>query len=239
MTTRNRGKEGRDDELFRSEKAQITISQALADVSYLLSRGYSEKSSIALAGNRYKLNTRQQKALRGMAASEEDVKLRKSKQLRNEDLVGKDVDIDGFNLLILLETAFSGGYLFKGLDEVYRDLSSVHGSYKRVTKTMEVLKIIGDYLSSQTSGAITWYFDTPVSNSGRLKTILTELAEIKQFNWRVELVFNPDKVLADSTNVVISSDAFILNKCKLWYNLVEALSKDDWTIFKPNVGSKR
>ncbi len=232
MTTRNRGKEANDDALFGSTKAKNALSEAVQDVSYLLGRGYSNKSSVSVAGARYKLNARQQKALRGLAASPQEVESRQSKVLPPSQLTNKRVDIDGFNLLILLETAYSGGYLFKGMDGAYRDLSSVHGSYKRVTKTMEVLKAVGDYLKSLKVSEVWWYFDTPVSNSGRLKTILFELAEAQGYNWQVELVYNPDKVLASSENVVISSDAFILNECKLWFNIVEQLRSKDWTIFE-------
>lgn len=232
MTTRNRGKEASDDILFDNPKVTRAISEAVEDVSYLLGRGYSAKSSVTLAGARYKLNVRQQKALRGMAASSEEIKLRQSKVLEPSDLANKCINIDGFNLLILLETAYSCGYLFKGLDGAYRDLSSVHGSYKRVTKTMEVLKTIGDYLQSLELGEVTWFFDTPVSNSGRLKTILYELAEEQGYNWQVKLVYNPDKVLASSKNVVVSSDAFILNECKGWFNIGEQLRSQDWTVFE-------
>ena len=232
MTTRNRGKEGRDDELFGTEKARMAICNAVADISYLLGKGYNEKSSVALAGNRYKLNTRQQKAVRGIAASIDDVKQRNKKEVSASFLTGKNLDIDGFNLLILLETAYSGGYLFKGMDGAYRDLSSVHGSYKRVTKTMDVLEQVGHLLKTHNVGVITWYFDTPVSNSGRLQTILGEFASTRNFNWRIELVFNPDKVLAQSTNVVVSSDAYVLNECQNWFNLPELLINTDWNIFK-------
>jgi hypothetical protein len=40
--------------------------------------------------------------------------------------------IDGFNLLITIESALSGGYIFIGVDGGFRDLSSIHWSYKRV-----------------------------------------------------------------------------------------------------------
>jgi len=232
MTTRNRGKEANDDLLFGSTMAKTALNEAVQDVSYLLGRGYSNKSSVSIAGARYKLNARQQKALRGIAASSQEVGLRQSKVLPPSQLAKKHIDIDGFNLLILLETAYSGGYLFKGMDGAYRDLSSVHGSYKRVTRTMEVLKAVGDYLKALKVGEVRWYFDTPVSNSGRLKTILYELAEEQGYNWQVELVYNPDKVLASSENVIISSDAFILNECKQWFNIVEYLRKDSWTVFE-------
>ena len=39
------------------------------------------------------------------------------------------------------------------------------------------------------------------------------------FNWEVELVFNPDTVLVKNNNVVISSDGWILDRVDKWFNL--------------------
>lgn len=57
---KNRGKEGSDDRLFGQEFMQRKIKEAVFDMSFLLERGYGEASSCELAGNRYKLNKRQQ-----------------------------------------------------------------------------------------------------------------------------------------------------------------------------------
>lgn len=102
------------------------------------------------------------------------------------------IEIDGFNILILLESALSGGYVFKGRDGLYRDISSVHGSYKRVVKTEEAILMIGECLQSLKVQRVKWYLDQPVSNSGRLKSKLLELSGAQAFNWEVELVFDPD-----------------------------------------------
>jgi hypothetical protein len=122
-------------------------------------------------------------------------------------------------LLILLESALSGAYLFQGRDGLYRDISSVHGSYKRVMQTEEAIIMVGKELRELQAGPVRWLLDRPISNSGRLKTFLLEAAAKAAFDWEVELVFNPDKVLAQSDAVVISSDGWILDTCRRWYNL--------------------
>lgn len=225
MTTRNRGKEGSDDRLFGDPKMQEKIKNAAADMCYLLTRGYAEKSSIQLVGNRYRLNVRQQKALQGMCAGNQYVELRKNKELQNADINGKTLIIDGFNLLIILESALSGAYLFKGVDGCYRDISSVHGTYKRVQKTEEALLLIGRTLQELNVAHVHWVFDQPVSNSGRLKTILRELAEQEGFPWEISLAYNPDKIIAASEYIAVSSDAWILNETKHWFNLTGHIIK--------------
>lgn len=217
MAQRNRGKHPNDDKLF-NKKWQKVFKEAVIDLSYLLTRGYGDKSSIQLVGNRYRLNSRQQKALMRLSADRNKIPLRLDKALSSTQLAGKNIAIDGFNLLILLENALSNAYLFKCLDGTYRDISSVHGSYKRVIKTEEAIILVGNILKSLGSKEVLWLLDAPVSNSGRLKQMLLQLAETHQFNWKVELVNNPDKELAESKAVVISSDAWILDRCIEWFN---------------------
>ena len=134
-------------------------------------------------------------------------------------MAGKKVEIDGFNLLILLESALSGAYIFRGRDGTMRDVSSVHGSYKRVQKTEPAIHLIGEVLQGLQVAKAHWYFDQPVSNSGRLKTMLYQISTANNFNWDIDLVYEPDKVLAQSEAVVITADGWILNECKQWYNL--------------------
>ncbi|WP_299221494.1 DUF434 domain-containing protein [uncultured Aquimarina sp.] len=219
MPVRNRGKEASDDRLFGDPKMQEKLKEAAKDMCYLLSRGFAEKSSLQLVGNRYRLNARQQRALQGISASEQKILLRGERSITPDNLKDKTIAIDGFNLLIIMESAISGAYVFKGLDGYYRDVSGVHGTYKRVQKTEETLLLIGNTLNELGAIAVDWYFDAPVSNSGRLKTMLRELAEQYQFPWNIYLENNPDKVLADSDHIVVSSDAWVLDRALQSFNL--------------------
>lgn len=219
MTTRKRGKDASDDRLFGDPKMQKKLINGVKDMCYLLSRGFAEKSSLQLVGNRYKLNARQQCALRGMSASEQQISLRSACRIKHENLKNKKVVVDGFNLLILLESALSGAYVFKGLDDHYRDVSGVHGTYKRVQKTEEALMLVGNSLKELGVLSVVWYFDAPVSNSGRIKTKLRELADLHQFPWEIELVNNPDVELINSDQIVISSDAWVLNQAQVHFNM--------------------
>ncbi|MBP1650691.1 MAG: hypothetical protein H6Q26_848, partial [Bacteroidetes bacterium] len=89
---------------------------AVADMYYLLSRNYPAKAAVALVGNRYELVKKQQTALLGMVCGEQELQNRLQKELRPEQLKDKTIYVDGFNILILLETLLSGGVVFKGLD---------------------------------------------------------------------------------------------------------------------------
>jgi hypothetical protein len=217
-TTRNRGKQSSDDKSF-SKKWLPIFRDAVDDLGYLLGRGYAENSSLQIVGNRYKLNKRQRNAIIRMSCAPQTIISRKKSACEVIDLKEELIEIDGFNLLILLESALSGAYIFKGRDGLYRDISSVHGSYKRVVKTEDAIILVGETLKKMEVQAVKWYLDQPVSNSGRLKSRLLELSNIHDFNWEVALVFDPDKVLAKSKHIVISSDGWILDHAQQWFNL--------------------
>jgi hypothetical protein len=218
LTKRSRGKQPNDDKLFAAEWHPI-FTEAVDDFCHLLSRGYADNSIAQIVGNRYKLNKRQRDAIRRISSSDQEISRRQQKCCPPKDLKNRIVEIDGFNLLILLESALSGGYVFKARDGTYRDISSVHGSYKRVQKTEEAILLVGNTLRQLGVKSVKWYFDQPVSNSGKLKTRLLEISRENDFKWEVELVFDPDKVLVQSEKIVITADGLIIDQASKWFNL--------------------
>lgn len=225
--SRNRGKNTGDDSLFGSEKQLNKLKWAVQDMQYLLSRGFAEKASSELVGNHYRLKTRQIQAVRGASASENQIQNRKSKQLTISDLNNKTVYLDGFNILILLESLLSEAYIFEGVDGCFRDLSGVFGTYKRVNQTFASIEWIATFFKKAKVEKLVWVFDKPVSNSGRIKQIILDFAIENHLNWEVELEFNPDKFLVENAEITVSSDAWILDHCRNWFNLVGYLIEEE------------
>jgi hypothetical protein len=89
-------------------------------------------ASLKLVGDHFKLTKRQRLAVLRNASAWKDVQNRFNKECKGENLEDETILIDGFNLLITIESALSGGYIFIGVDGGIRDLSSIHWSYKRV-----------------------------------------------------------------------------------------------------------
>lgn len=231
-TTKKRGKHSSDDTLF-SASVYPNLEKAVDDLCYVFSRGYGEKSALQMVGNRYRLSKRQRIAVLGMSCSDQEKANRIKSECEASDLEDRILEIDGFNILILIESALSGAYIFKGRDGLYRDISSVHGSYKRVVKTQQAIDLIGTSLKNCSIKLAKWYLDKPISNSGKLKTMLLESSEKNRFNWEVELVYSPDKVLASSEHIIVSSDSWILNHGQKWFNLGAMLI--DNHIERPNI----
>jgi len=193
----------------------------MAEMAWLLSRGYPQIATLKLVGDKHNLTTRQRTAVQRGVCSDAQLEERKGRELSE---VGRDaiLMIDTYNVLITTEAALSGGYLFEGRDGCVRDLSSVHGNYRRVEETTRAIKLLGEAVRRLGVKEVHWYIDSPVSNSGRLKTWLADYAEEVAADWNIELVQNPDQVLVDHPEAVaVTSDAWILDNCGSWLNLVK------------------
>ncbi len=235
MSLRNRGPASGDLALFH-DRWRSVFHNAASDLSWLLSKGYAISGALQLVGNQYRLNKRQRLALRRMSVATQDILNRTSKVMRACDLRNRAVAIDGFNQLILIEGALSGAFIFKCQDGIYRDISGVHGSYKRVTQTDEAIALVGKVLQKFGVKEVEWVLDQPISNSGRLKKQLLHISKNHDFSWSVLLTHNPDRYLSKSEKVVITSDGEIIDHARQWYNLMGYLIRyhlDNVRLFVP------
>lgn len=198
------------------------LREACEDLCWLLSRGYADRSAGTLVGHRFALTERQRTAVRRCACSDEKLRGRRDRQVTSGEVAGVPVEIDGYNALTTVEAALADGIVLAGRDGCYRDMAGMHGSFKKVAETPKAISLIGQTLARCGADAV-WYLDAPVSNSGRLKRLITEIATAEKWNWRVELVADPDRVLAVSAAIIATADSAILDRGARWFNLARAV----------------
>jgi len=214
----HRGPHPEDVKLFAP--AEISkLHSALEDFSLLLTKGYAEKSALKLVGDKFSLTERQRLAIMRSACSDQQFVSRSRRCIQIENLADQSIVIDGYNVLITVEAAMSGGVIFKGRDGCFRDLASIHGTYRKVTETIPAVLLIGEFLKEIGVAKALWLLDSPVSNSGRLKKLIGELAGKSNWNWEIELLLSPDAELIKTDQIVASSDSVVLDGCKKWVNL--------------------
>jgi hypothetical protein len=218
----HRGPHPADEKLFAAG-AVSNLQSAIVDFSLLLTKGYAEKSALKLVGDRFSLTERQRLAIMRSACSDEQLASRNQRRVALENITGQSIAIDGYNVLITVEAAMSGGVIFKGRDGCFRDLASIHGTYRKVTETIPAVELIGQFLREVGAGKALWLLDSPVSNSGRLKTLIGELARKNNWDWEIELLLSPDAELKKTDLIVASSDSVVLDICKKWSNLAREI----------------
>jgi hypothetical protein len=212
-----RGKEPEDDRLFSPDRI-VRLKEAAVDVAWLLGRGYSMKTVIDLVGGHHQLKERQRLALEHGVCSEPQYRRRAAREVWPEDAPRRPLAIDGFNLVITIETALSGGIVLQSLDGVVRDLAGVHRNYHPMGETEPALGAIFTALKHMKIKAAHFYLDEGVSNSGRLRDLIVGAAKQWRGKADVELVPDPDVILKRGQNVV-TGDSAILDECTSWFNL--------------------
>lgn len=217
-TRHHRGAHPSDAALFAPENRPL-LRSAAADYAWLLTRGYAATAALKLVGDRYRLRRRQRTALSRVACSDQKLDARRSACLPLHKVAGDDLIVDGFNVLILLESALSGGVVLRGRDGCLRDLASVHGTYRAVQETSAAIRLVGETVQQYGPRRVRWLFDKPVSNSGRLAAAVREEAEGRDWPWAVDVVMNPDAAIMASDHIAVTSDSAVLDGVARWANL--------------------
>jgi hypothetical protein len=216
-TRKHRGPSPHDATYFGAD-AQNDLRLAVKDLSWLISRGYAATSALKLVGDRYKLVERQRIAVLRSACSDAARADRLSRERDIHLIKGKPLQIDAFNLILTLESALGGGVVLVGQDGCYRDMASVHGTYRRVEETRPAIELAAKWLAEWRVGPSTWLLDAPVSNSGRLAAML----RAAESGWSADVVPDPDALLISSTAIAVTADAGVLDRCGEWVNLARA-----------------
>jgi hypothetical protein len=219
---KHRGAHPEDRKLFAEDQLP-NLRAAVGELSWLLTRDYPMKAASKLVGDKFALTERQRLALSRAACSDQSKAHRASTRVAIDELRGQHLIIDGFNLLITIEAALSGGFLMLCRDGCVRDLSSVHGSYRSVDETDRAIELVGATLDELGAGSVWWILDKPISNSGRLAHRLRNLAAEHDWDWTVEIAFNPDAEIVAASVLAISSDGPLLDRVGSWTNLARHL----------------
>lgn len=199
-----------DDTNIFSEVSIEKLKIAQEEIQWLLDRGYKLKQIIEFVGNHYLLSARARTALQRTTAPKADYEKRKSTMLSFEYAKDGCLFIDGFNIIITLEVALSGSPILRGKDGVLRDLAGLRGTYRLIDKTDIALNLIGEILQELCVPMVKFYLDSPVSNSGRLKSKILECSEKWGIPVEVELIPNVDSVLSKQGRI-ITGDSIILD----------------------------
>jgi len=106
--------------------------------------------------------------------------------------------------------------------------------YRKVHETIPALYLLGELLAEWNVSTCHWLLDQPVSNSGRLKTVLQEIAEERDWDWEIRLVPDPDPLLIRADQIVATSDSQILDQAMRSFNLariaIDSRVPDAWIV---------
>lgn len=214
----DRGPHPEDAEQFAVDQ-HARLRGAVRDLSWLRSRGYSGAAPRKLVGDHYHLKRRQRNAVARSACTDAERAHRLRARLSPKEAAGREIDIDAFNVLITVEAALGGAYLFVGRDTAYRDVNPIKGTYRIVRQTTPAIRLLAKTLRTLHPPRVTWQLDRSVSSVGRVKERLEEVASEVNFAWEMEERDDVDAALRNVSNPVVTSDSAILDETTAWLHL--------------------
>jgi hypothetical protein len=209
--------------LFRQPEHLRKLKAAAGDFAWLLGRHYAPQAALTLVGNRYQLHLRQRRALARVVSAPSVAQVRRQRQVPLTALAGETLYVDTLNQIITIEVALAGGVVLRGHDGAWRDMASVHGTYRTMQETATALEAIGVVLASTRVCAVTFLIDAAVSNSGRLASRIRALAAAHEWPWQAELVPDADPVLQEAAGIVATSDSVVLDRVSRWCDVAGAV----------------
>src|SRR5262245_1550076 len=94
----HRGPHPEDARLFAPD-TWPALRSAVAELSWLLSRGYAEPSALKLVGDRYNLSVRQRTAVMRCSCTDVARDARLSREVYPGDIANRPLLLDGYNVL--------------------------------------------------------------------------------------------------------------------------------------------
>jgi hypothetical protein len=190
------------------------LQKAAEDFRYLLNRGYPRKAALDLVGNRYQLFSDQRHLLHRGIFSDRDSRLRRKKKISVGRIQGKELAIDGYNVIITIEASLSDRPLIFGDDGFIRDISGLSSSFKKTELTEEAIRLILAIIKKMKPLHTLFLFDAPISKSGKLAQEVRESLKRENLAGDARAVKVPEKILIGFPGVIATSDTVIIDQSK-------------------------
>jgi len=191
----------------------MSFKLAIKDFRYLKNRNYPDKAALKLVGDHHRLNATQRNCLFRAVFSSSDSRQRRAKLAAAQDVEGRLLGVDWYNVLITVESYLKGFPVFVSDDGLVRDSSGVHGSYKAGKITERGISEILSVLSALKPAGIEIFLDSPISHSGDMaEQLRRRLSPAASMLHRVSVHPSADYPLKSFAGIVATSDSSIIDK---------------------------
>lgn len=144
------------------------MKKAVHDLRYLLNQGYPRDSAVEFVSDHYQLELDNRHLLARCIFSKDEIRDHERRLIKPSEAEDKKLGIDGYNVLITVESILGGDRVVRCDDGVVRDLQAIFGKYKMTESTDEALIEIIHLLEKMDPEQIIFHFDKQVSKSGEL-----------------------------------------------------------------------
>ena len=194
------------------------LVEAYRDLKYLLNRGYRKSVALNFVANHYRLRKEERHLLARCVFSDSWIGEVKQKLLSPERVGGRVLGVDGFNVLITLESLLTGKAILCE-DGLVRDLE-YRGKYRPNEKTGDYLRLIVSALAELSPQKVILFYGKNNPGSGVVRNLTEELLGEFGVLGEVKLVRSPDFELK-AFKTVATADVGIIEKVESIFDLTK------------------
>ena len=141
-----------------------------------------------------------------------DSNRRQKKKISADRILGCDLVIDGYNVLITIEAGLKGRPLIFGDDGFVRDISGLSGNFRKTQMTEQALEHLLKVLKRMKPRQTLFLFDSPISRSGELALEVRGHMQEENLQGDAMAVSVPEKILIAFPGTVATSDTAIIDR---------------------------
>jgi len=205
------------------------VFEAAKDLRYLLERGYHRESALRLIVDKYQLSTKQKLLLYRAVYDSSTGAKHKQKIITADKIRGRKLAVDGYNVLITVESGLRGELLLLCDDGFIRDISAVHGKYRITSMTEKALKMIVKAVQELKPAKTDFFFDAQVSKSGELASDVRRTLKDSGLTGSAYAVERADVSTLNFGDIVATSDSVLISKAGAVFDLAGKILKKNYS----------
>jgi hypothetical protein len=200
----------------------MSLEHAAADIRYLLDRCYPPGGAVAFVCNHYRLNDEARFLLSRAVISRSVAEKRRGKFLPCGAIKGNTILIDGYNIVIGMESVLNKE-AFLCDDDVVRDIKGIFRNFKASENTQEAVGLTLQFLKENNPAYVCFILDSQISKSGLFAKMLREKISISGLKGDAKTSKHTDYDIKNSNYIVASSDGVIIDAAEKVVNFLSCL----------------
>jgi len=176
-----------------------------------MDRGYHKESAIRFVSDHHRLKEEQRFVLSRVVVPSDVAKARGDKIQPMEALCGRALFIDGYNVLISMESLLGGKLVYLCDDGFLRDVQGIFRSYRMSDLTAPALDAIFDLLVSVCLAGAEVFLDQQISKSGQLADLIRRIMVKHEISGIARTTQNVDRQLKEIEGVIATADGNVID----------------------------
>jgi hypothetical protein len=194
------------------------FDKAKDDLYLLLNMDYPKPYALRFVGDHYGLKNQERYLLSRTVFPKDYILETKRKKTSLKKIKGKEVFVDGYNVIITTESVLMGK-TFISMDGVLRDIRNVSKKHRITNETIESVDLVLNLLEKYRPSYTQFYLDKMMSKSGKLSEIIREGMEDRDIQGDSETILSVDHVLKNKDGIIATNDSAIILDVKKFIDL--------------------